>query len=306
MAEKKPMSEFVRLLQERSQIEQWLEKLGASADKTPASVRERVQADYQKRHDEVQEELNGHRDEITGALERHRQVRDELLSQQSEAEEKRAEAELRHTVGEFDDKKWDGIKSDIDGSLGKIAEELGGVETEVADLENALASISPGPDDGESNPAPTEAVDHSDDAADKPAPTSDDLPPPIRDADSAPTATPETASKPESDSLEEPLEFLDVDTVQEEIEPEPTLKSDTVPMPPDAAELLGTAQEAPTSAENTAAGSEVGAAGVTSFSNNAEQPRKGVAKTLKCGECSAMNLPTEWYCERCGAELAAL
>ncbi|MEP6572779.1 MAG: hypothetical protein ABJD11_08785 [Gemmatimonadota bacterium] len=30
------------------------------------------------------------------------------------------------------------------------------------------------------------------------------------------------------------------------------------------------------------------------------------AKTLKCGECGTMNRPTEWYCERCGAELAAL
>jgi hypothetical protein len=29
-------------------------------------------------------------------------------------------------------------------------------------------------------------------------------------------------------------------------------------------------------------------------------------KTLKCNECGAMNYPTEWYCERCGAELAAL
>jgi len=29
-------------------------------------------------------------------------------------------------------------------------------------------------------------------------------------------------------------------------------------------------------------------------------------KTLKCTECGGMNYPTEWYCERCGAELAAL
>jgi hypothetical protein len=30
------------------------------------------------------------------------------------------------------------------------------------------------------------------------------------------------------------------------------------------------------------------------------------SKTLKCSECGASNYPTEWYCERCGAELAAL
>ena len=31
-----------------------------------------------------------------------------------------------------------------------------------------------------------------------------------------------------------------------------------------------------------------------------------VVKTLKCRECGTMNLATEWYCENCGAELAAL
>jgi hypothetical protein len=31
-----------------------------------------------------------------------------------------------------------------------------------------------------------------------------------------------------------------------------------------------------------------------------------VAKTLKCRECGTMNLATEWYCESCGAELAAM
>jgi uncharacterized OB-fold protein len=29
-------------------------------------------------------------------------------------------------------------------------------------------------------------------------------------------------------------------------------------------------------------------------------------KTLKCAECGSMNFPTEWYCERCGAELAQI
>jgi len=29
-------------------------------------------------------------------------------------------------------------------------------------------------------------------------------------------------------------------------------------------------------------------------------------KTLKCAECGGLNLPTEWYCENCGAELASL
>jgi hypothetical protein len=32
-------------------------------------------------------------------------------------------------------------------------------------------------------------------------------------------------------------------------------------------------------------------------------PAKESPKTLRCTECSTMNLPTEWYCERCGGEL---
>ena len=131
--EKASMSEFERLLKERAQIEQWIDKLAESGDKTPENVRKRVLSDYQKRLDEVQVELNGHRDEITAALERHRSVRDGLLDQQSEAEEKRAEAELRHTVGEFDETKWNGIREEIDASLGKIREELTGVDAEVDD-----------------------------------------------------------------------------------------------------------------------------------------------------------------------------
>jgi hypothetical protein len=29
-------------------------------------------------------------------------------------------------------------------------------------------------------------------------------------------------------------------------------------------------------------------------------------KTLKCRECGTMNDPSEWYCEKCGAELSAI
>ena len=44
------------------------------------------------------------------------------------------------------------------------------------------------------------------------------------------------------------------------------------------------------------------------MSNGAPAPAsasKEPQKTLRCTECGTMNLPTEWYCERCGGELAA-
>ncbi len=41
----------------------------------------------------------------------------------------------------------------------------------------------------------------------------------------------------------------------------------------------------------------------TKLVSDADETEK---KTLKCDECGTMNRPTEWYCESCGAELAAL
>ncbi len=36
---------------------------------------------------------------------------------------------------------------------------------------------------------------------------------------------------------------------------------------------------------------------------SAEPATAPVGRTLRCGECGAMNRPLEWYCEKCGAEL---
>ena len=42
------------------------------------------------------------------------------------------------------------------------------------------------------------------------------------------------------------------------------------------------------------------------FGSTGETAAAAPAKTLRCQECGTMNYPTEWYCERCGGELAAL
>jgi TolA-binding protein len=41
-------------------------------------------------------------------------------------------------------------------------------------------------------------------------------------------------------------------------------------------------------------------------SGGSQDPRSDKHKTLKCPECGAANYPTEWYCERCGGELATM
>lgn len=47
------------------------------------------------------------------------------------------------------------------------------------------------------------------------------------------------------------------------------------------------------------------AAGSASVSGSHTRQNAEQEKTLRCTECGTMNLPTEWYCERCGGELAA-
>ena len=44
--------------------------------------------------------------------------------------------------------------------------------------------------------------------------------------------------------------------------------------------------------------------GSTPLQSGAQQTSATAQKTLRCTECGTMNLPTEWYCERCGGELA--
>lgn len=75
-------------------------------------------------------------------------------------------------------------------------------------------------------------------------------------------------------------------TAEPEPTPEPTLEEaprDPTPAPPRASTPV---------AEQTPLG--------------APTPRTSQAiRSLKCQECGTLNFPTEWYCERCGGELAA-
>jgi hypothetical protein len=79
-------------------------------------------------------------------------------------------------------------------------------------------------------------------------------------------------------------------------EPRPSGASRAVPVPPPAA-------PAPRATTNVRPPLDDESAGPL----GRPTPRTSQAiKTLKCQECGTLNFPTEWYCERCGGELAAL
>jgi vacuolar-type H+-ATPase subunit I/STV1 len=69
---------------------------------------------------------------------------------------------------------------------------------------------------------------------------------------------------------------------------------------PPPAEKAKVKAEAPPAEKPKVPATSEGPLGIRT-SGAVEQP-----KTLKCAECGSMNYPSEWYCERCGAELTVI
>ena len=285
----KSLAAIQKLLAERTQIERWLERLGLAGDSTPEAVRERVKADYQARLKELLKELAAFGDELNEALKRQLATREGLSRQEKEAAERLAEAEVRHAVGEYDEAKWREVHAEYLGALVRVREELKTADEELQRLEEAVRAME-GPGKAEAPPSP----------ATKPATTpavpksSSSIPPGMFKA---------RKSGPNKQPVDE-LAFLKSVTdddmhgikasrasgqqrVPEHIKPPASLDDNIPPMPP----------RPPV---------DVGASGVAPIDKDGPGKRLTAAldKSLKCKECGTMNMPTEWYCEKCGAELS--
>lgn len=266
------------LLEQRSQYEQWLAKLDSAANKAPEAVRRKVRADYEVRLRGVIEQLRGHAATIAEELQRHQGVKSELDSQRRDAEEELAEAEVRHTVGEFGDDEWRRISEESERKLGGLREQLKTVGKEIARLVEVQGLIAaPTKAAAPPPPAPEEVIERS--------PPPPPPPPPAEPVAEAPKPAPRAVPQrrePEPASVDE-LAFLK--SVADEPKPAAGRRASN-PGAAGAPQASRAVETAPAPA---------GKAGAP-----------GVAKTLKCGECGTLNRPTEWYCERCGAELAGI
>jgi hypothetical protein len=284
------------LLQRRAQFEQWLAKLDSAGDKAPPSVRQRVRTDYEARLRGVIEELRGHATTIAEELSRHQGVQSELDGHRRGAEEALAEAEIRHAVGEYGEDEWRRINEESQRRLSDLRSQLRTVGDEIARLSEVQRLITAQPKRGETPAPPTPS------AAAPPA--------------AAPVASATPRSEPERPAPRP--------------QPEPTpvgareaagaTRSAGAPsgMPPDEMTFLKSVSDeeqkpasrrmshSGASATSPAASRQAEAATSSPAAPGAKTSAPGVAKTLKCGECGTLNRPTEWYCERCGAELAGV
>lgn len=319
------------LLQERAQYEQWLARLDAT-DKAPAAVRERVRGDYESRLSGVIDELRGHSATIAEELAHYRGEESRLNGERAMAEETLAEAEIRHMVGEYGDAEWDRLSGESQRQLDTLRSELSEVGAEIArlaEVQTLIEAPSRGAERRGAPPvsvAPTPAAVAAPPAASpSPAAASVSASPSAPAAASAPSAPAATGRQTPVSNLPSPQVTmpLDIETIptgmREPILPEPDLDemeflrsvAGEVSKPAATAPAPST-PPAPTTAPAPTRRST--GAGTATKTVTAEPPpamgaigkTAGMAKTLKCGECGTLNRPTEWYCERCGAELAAL
>lgn len=300
-----PVNPIDALLEERARFETWLARLDSAGSTAPPAVREKIRGDYQQRLTQVIEELKTHAAAVAEQLATLRVREGDLAEREAAAQETLAEAELRHAVGEYEESEWERVRGESERLLLDVREELARVSDEITRLGEVQALIAAKPKVPEPAPAPEpmpapaaasepEAGDDwepliplADSAAEKAAPP----------APSAPRFTPRTGARPSEPTPPRTIPF----------------PGRAEASPDDLAFLKSMADEQPTAKRTSGAGARVSDAGTKSAEEppkvvpGNERPSQAAApKTLKCGECGTLNRPTEWYCERCGAELAAL
>jgi len=287
------------LIAERQQYESWISTLEAKKEGTPAHVYERVQADYRGRLDRVVGEIRSHAEELQLSISTLSSRLVEVAREEDTRREGLQEAELRAAVGEYEPDQWQQIKSEAESAIEKIAVDRASLDGQLGELRaiQKLSEMGPG---FSAEPAVAEV------------PQLVDIPVPIPE----PAKEPETQSperRVEPVSQEEPATSVSaghrsgtaaaVRPTQEPAAAAPQQSEPTGDRPRDDAQLEPVAA-AGAAFKPRSMKSPTG--GVSAVRARSEAARPDSAKTLKCPECGTANYPTEWYCERCGGELATM
>ncbi|MBI1723128.1 MAG: hypothetical protein HYR48_04385 [Gemmatimonadetes bacterium] len=326
-----------RLLEQRRLFQDWLTKLeGGVGETMPAHVVEKVRNDYRSRLTTVMAELTQHDDAIRQSLAESQAQHDALQQQQKALKDELAEVRLRKQVGELDDGAFKETNGRLKGSIDEIGKELSATLRDIDRYEEILDLIAEGV-----RAAPTPAT--SDLGAEPPAAVGEEpgRAQPTASAEEPTAVASSPAGAPgkgasQMDALDEIAFIRSVTGVAAPVrrptraagkgavsapppapakapEPEPELEPE--PQPEREAFIMGEppaetqvvleetpeSQPAPASAETRGSKMDAGV-------RRSEDARAAAAegKALVCAECGAPNLPTEWYCEKCGAELSAM
>ena len=325
------------LVGERQRYDDWLTALEAKRAETPARVFTRVHGDYSARRAAVMEKLQNHLGEIASLADQLDTRLGSLDSTLSSLEDERAEAMLRTAVGEFDSERWENVRQEVEAKIATISDERAGLLVEVEDVRTLLARARSEPQRSqdarveshhgpEADGSAASAPGASEQAASPIVAVPVAEPAPHRNADASAQANGAQDGRYADLSIVEEVsapqdgETLDLEDALALFTPSPAIVEqapasvDTagIEVISNASQQRGSNGALPAddpfddlaflrSVTDSPPGAATGAAAATRASSQTATSQK----TLRCTECGTMNLPTEWYCERCGGELAA-
>ena len=273
MAEREPVSldALNGLLKERQRYEEWLTALEQRRENTSESVFARVHADYQTRLREVSSKLAERAGELRESIDTLSARLEEISRQELQQREARQEAELRAAVGEYTDKQWKEIGGAWDKELARLSKEKTAVDTQLTEL-NRIFALSMKEKQAEEIMHRVALMT----AIAPISPWSHDRQSRAADSSTHPAGSKQfRATAPTQSTPRTPFDDF------------PVLRPGTGTVTPPSTTAVATPPSVPRS-------------------GGTQDPRSEQHKTLKCPECGAANYPTEWYCERCGGELATM
>jgi hypothetical protein len=252
------------LIAERRKYEGWLAALEAKRAETPDHVFFRVRSDYERRLSEILERLRSQASALNERADALNARLAALVDAERASHDRRHEAELRVSVGEFSQKAWDALLKETADTVARIAAERTTIHAELGEIRELLGG--------------GKATAH----ARPPAHPTTEPPelPPDELAFLRSLITPEVgpATIPAPGRTAPPVNPLPQTGVVKESEPLLSPQRSGRDTPP-------LSMNVPESEAIVIRSDKDG-------------------KTLKCAECGALNVPTEWYCEKCGSELA--
>ncbi len=317
------IAEIETLLANRQRLVEWLARLDAAGSRTPEAVRAKVRTDYQGRLGQVVAQLSTHRDVIADTLSGLRDQVSQIQSLRQEEMNIRSEAELRHAVGEYTDDEWQLVELESSGKIAGFDHEIDKLSQETHRLEEVFSLMVPersqsnGPKPEE--PPPAAASASSTDA--QPPHLSLETGPTIEIEEEQPSAP---SPRPEAPRFVPRTGHFPKEPLYPRGGQTPRGSSAPTPNPAPAPAAPAPAQSTGTTTTTASSNREDELAFLRSMNvelmnaaprgpqapNGAaaetERPVMPVPKTLKCRDCGSLNRPTDWYCERCGAELAAV
>lgn len=335
-----PIEALSGLLDERRRYEGWLAQLEARRVDTPSHVVDRVRSDYLLRLDGVTQQLRGRASDLESSAATLRARIATLQGEENARRDERFELELRAEVGEYEPEHAHASMAACDVAITALGNERAGLEHELSRITEILALVAPLPAPEPTPPAhglmdeesasPAVSGDVSTGAMrDEDGDAGSDERSDVRTDDSHDGGSEDRASAlataslvPPSPSPLDELAFLQsvVDGPREgsvppspdfasqgmqrgeggaDMLPPPTLTAPRRPVTPLSSSIPATRDPLANSTNATT----LTPGSMPSFLR--DMPTEQV-KTLKCQECGTMNYPTEWYCERCGGELAAM